>query len=506
MACSDIKLLLLGDEKFAKVRNIHTPTLPGMWPCPKHNTKNGTTQHSDTVTNKRKRTKTICREGRKPGSSVVMRQALKSLLETLTHSNELILHNKPQLERISTRPLRDTTTDMDYSVLNDGYDIETISPKKRKRHSSQPRSELTLPRQAAKKKIEETKIYLSSHYKNLDLEKIMDSQYPALQLIPLSSVMNGVIDRSNPLMEEYITPVLGTLTVHGVTESKTDLKTEVLKNNVSTPRTKTENKHQSATTIPSDTVTLSTLEQDLDAKELPMSTDNPCSDKGNGITDGSVQVTSPSTLQANADEPDSNQNTVQMTTSATEPVNDAALDGVTNNTELKTNQNTMQLTTSNTEPNNHVALDGVTNNTELTSTHELTSTALCGVVTNINKQTINELELEKTEVNAVTEDGAYSKKDAISDQTKPETLPDPVLPDNMTFNDANTMEDEDEAAEALLQLSKSDTLPDDDSELPLGVLPVDAVPVPITLGNQDVLNAIENFKQTNRETDRRTDN
>ena len=49
----------------------------------------------------------------------------------------------------------------------------------------------------------------------------MDSQYPALQLIPLSGVMNGIIDRSKPT-EEYITPVLGTLTVHGITNSKPD--------------------------------------------------------------------------------------------------------------------------------------------------------------------------------------------------------------------------------------------------------------------------------------------
>ena len=43
-------------------------------------------------------------------------------------------------------------------------------------------------------------------------------------------------------------------------------------------------------------------------------------------------------------------------------------------------------------------------------------------------------------------------------------------------------------------------MPEDDTELPLGVLPVYAAPVLITLGNQDVLNAIENFKQTNGET------
>ena len=80
-----------------------------------------------------------------------------------------------------------------------------------------------------------------------------------------------------------------------------------------------------------------------------------------------------------------------------------------------------------------------------------------------------------------------------------ETLPDLVLDNNMTLNEANTMEDEDDAADALLQLSRSDTIPDDtgDNELPIGTLPVDAAPVPITLGKQDVLTAIENFKQSN---------
>ena len=42
------------------------------------------------------------------------------------------------------------------------------------------------------------------------------------------------------------------------------------------------------------------------------------------------------------------------------------------------------------------------------------------------------------------------------------------------MNEVNTTEDEDEAAEALLQLSKSDILPEDDTELPLLVLPIDA--------------------------------
>ena len=167
-----------------------------------------------------------CRDGCKPGSSIVTRQAIKSIRETpvahgiTSHPGDNILQNKIQRERRSTKPLRDNRTDIDYSVLNHGFDIESSSSKRRKRHSSRPRSELTVPRQAAQRKIEETKIHLSSPYDNLDLEKIMDSQYPALQLVPLSGITNAVIDRTNPSMEEYITPVLGTLTVHDVMENK----------------------------------------------------------------------------------------------------------------------------------------------------------------------------------------------------------------------------------------------------------------------------------------------
>ena len=133
----------------------------------------------------------MCRDGCKPGSSIITRQAIKSSRETPTHSPKIV-HKKPHRERISTRPLHDNRCDIDYSVLNDGYDVETSSPKRRRRHSSRPWSEPTAPRQAAQKKIVETKIHLSSQYDNLDLKKIMDSQYPALQLVLLSGVMYGL--------------------------------------------------------------------------------------------------------------------------------------------------------------------------------------------------------------------------------------------------------------------------------------------------------------------------
>ena len=48
----------------------------------------------------------MCRDGHKPGSLIVTRQAIKSSRETPTHSPKKV-HNKPHHERISTRPLRD---------------------------------------------------------------------------------------------------------------------------------------------------------------------------------------------------------------------------------------------------------------------------------------------------------------------------------------------------------------------------------------------------------------
>ena len=105
------------------------------------------------------------------------------------------------------------------------------------------------------------------------------------------------------------------------------------------------------------------------------------------------------------------------------------------------------------------------------------------------------------DIKGITKNNTQTTNSEVNDveHNKSEILLDLVVNNVVTTNEVNTTEDEDEAAEALLQLSKSDTIPDEDPELPLGVLPVDAAPVPITLGKQDVLNAIENFKQTNGE-------
>ena len=121
---------------------------------------------------------------------------------------------------------------------------------------------------------------------------------------------------------------------------------------------------------------------------------------------------------------------------------------------------------------------------------------LNGVMTTDDNASVTQHETDSGGVNGVMDQPTQS----TSEQYEPDTLPDLVLNANNTVNEANATEDEDETAEALLQLSKSDTLPEDNTELSLGVLPIDMAPVPITLGNQDVLNVIENFKQNNGET------
>ena len=130
------------------------------------------------------------------------------------------------------------------------------------------------------------------------------------------------------------------------------------------------------------------------------------------------------------------------------------------------------------------------------------SAELKGVTTTQNIQVTEQHETDTVGVNGVMKNSTQTPNSDMSnaEQNEPETLPDLVVNENSTVNEANTTEDEDKAAEALLQLSKSDILPEEDTELPLGVLPVDAAPVLITLGNQDVLNAIENFKQNNGDT------
>ena len=141
--------------------------------------------------------------------------------------------------------------------------------------------------------------------------------------------------------------------------------------------------------------------------------------------------------------------------------------------------------------NTQVGTDTVgVNSAPINSTQTLNidnSSELKGVTTTDDIPSATQHETDTAGVNGITKTPTQSN----SEQNEPETLPDLVLNENSAVNEANTTEDEDEAAEALLQLSKSDILPEEDTELPLGVLPVDAAPVLITLGNQDVLTRLK---------------
>ena len=393
----------------------------------------------------------MCKDGRKPVFSIITRQAIKSSRETPTHSPEKV-HNKPHCERISTRPLCDNRCDIDYSVLNDGYDVETSSPKRRRRHSSRPRSEPTAPRQAAQKKIVETKIHLSSQYNNLDLEKIMDSQYPALQLVPLSGVTNGLIDTMKPSEEESITPVLGTLMVHGVRINKLDL------DNIDFEEIAT--KENKTCTLESESELHSThLHTQPDDTSSPKNPESPLSEAGNGVTNNLVQDPAQTSQQPNIDSTPK----LHGVTNDSEPDKEATQQPVVCKDELLSEE-TDPMFTQNIQVNKQhetdtVGVNGATkNSTQIPNIDN--SSKLKGVTTTDDIQSVTQHKTDTVGVNGIT------KTQSNSEQNEPETLPDLVLNENSAVNEVNTTEDEDEAAEALLQLSKLDILPEEDTELP----------------------------------------
>ena len=172
------------------------------------------------------------------------------------------------------------------------------------------------------------------------------------------------------------------------------------------------------------------------------------------------------------------------------------LHGVTNNSQLLANEATDPALTRNIQVGTDTVEINSTPTNPMQTSYVDNSSELKGVMTNDDIPLATQQETDTAEINGIMTTPMQNNPE----QNEPETLPDLVLNENSVVNEVNTTEDEDEVAEALLQLSKSDILPEDDTELPLGVLSIDAAPVPITLGNQDVLNAIENFKQTNGET------
>ena len=323
----------------------------------------------------------------------------------------------------------------------------------------------------------------------------MDSQYPALQLVPIAGITHGMVDRTKPSEEEYIMPVLGTIMVHGVTESKPDPDDLDLSDIVPTgnalENTKPENK-----TTPVNTPSTESLESRT-------------SHTVNGVTEipdlSSVQGTihmNTTDLCGITNSVECDYETAQQTLhEATVATKFPELHGITNSKEVDHDASKQTSVQSNNE---NLAFNGAMNSPEpKDNLNELNGVTKDPVV-----HLSDNPDMGNPDISGITNNTMQTHNNELNDTGLNDdgTLPDLVLNNNVTLNEANTTEDEDEAAEALLQLSKSDTLPDEDPELPLGVLPVDAAPVPIALGNQDVLNAIENFKHTSGETGVTLDN
>ena len=224
--------------------------------------------------------------------------------------------------------------------------------------------------------------------------------------------------------------------------------------------------------------------------------ESPLSEAGNGVTNNLAQDSAQTSQQPNID----STTKLHGITNDAEPDQEAIQKPVVHEDELlseATNPTFTQNIQVNKQVNetDTVGVNGITKNSTQTPNID-NSSELKGVMTTDDIQSVAQYETDIVGINGITKNSLQSN----SEKNEPETLPDLVLNENSAVNEANTTEDEDEAAEALLQLSKSDILPEEDTELPLGVLPVDAAPVPRTLGNQDVLNVIKNFKQNNGET------
>ena len=203
----------------------------------------------------------------------------------------------------------------------------------------------------------------------------MDSQYPALQLGPLSGVTNAVIDRTNPSIEEYITPVLGTLMVHGITKTENNSYLHLSDVPSSTDCSSGIQKATTELSVTSEPITPNT-------NVLATNTDIPTSDEAHGVTDGALS---------------SDNNIVHATILSMETSENAELNGVTNNTKVPI---------SDIETYDSVKINGVTINSDV-QTNETNGAELNGVTNNSDIQT-DHTKTNESNIKGVTGDGTQA--------------------------------------------------------------------------------------------------
>ena len=113
-----------------------------------------------------------------------------------------------------------------------------------------------------------------------------------MQLVLLSGVTNRITDRTKPSEEEYIMPVLGTLTVHGVTENKLDPDNIDLEEMASIEN-KTENNETESE------LHNTHLQTQPDDTPSPKNSESLLSEPGNGVTIKLVQDSAQILQQSN---------------------------------------------------------------------------------------------------------------------------------------------------------------------------------------------------------------
>ena len=231
-----------------------------------------------------------------------------------------------------------------------------------------------------------------------------------------------------PSEEEYITPVLGTLTVHGIMENKLDPDNIDLEEMAST-----ENK---TGTLEIESELHSThLHTQPDDTSSPKNPESPLSEPGNGVTNNLVQDSAQTSQQSNIN----GTTKLHGIMNDAEPDQEATQQPVVHKDKLL-NEATNPMFTQNIQvakqhETDTVGVNGVTKNSTQTPNID-NSSELKGVMTTEDIQFVAQHETDTVGVNGIIKNSTQIPNIDMSnaEQNKPETLPDLVLNENSAVN------------------------------------------------------------------------
>ena len=206
-----------------------------------------------------------------------------------------------------------------------------------------------------------------------------------------------------PPEEEYITPVLGTIMVHGITENKSDLNnnnTDIDLEEMATTENKTE-----TTEIRSEPYS-TLLQTQPDDNSSPRNSDSPVTEIGNVVTKNLVQYLVQTLQQPNTDSTiklHGVTNNSQPLASEDKQPNEATDPALTRNTQVGTDTVEVNIT-----PMNPTQTSYIENSSELK-----------GVTTNDDIPLATQQETDTAGINGITKTPTQNN----SEQNEPETLP-----------------------------------------------------------------------------------